>query len=234
MFNKTTTVAQSTSSKTPFVRRGFGLLAAAAAAVVALVGAPSAAHADDLTADAPEASAAPAPQRVFGLGTAFGGGVSAATAVSSTGYQKSLVGPALLLPTTEFQFFFPREYSLDVVVPLTNIIIVSKAVGGFAFTMDAFFNMNIGQGTERFVFGPGLGFSALASDGGSAGTLRLPAQIGLEVLTEKRGFGFKILARPWAEFGSGSAGTAVGGGLLGALVFSTYVTRDNPTTTASR
>jgi hypothetical protein len=209
------------SLRTPRTRRGW-TAATVAAVVAALVGAPAAAHADDFM---PSEPASQGPQRVFGFGTAFGGGVAAATAVSGGGSSASFVGPALLLPTLEFQGFFPGEYSLDVTLPVTNMILVSSAMKGFLFSTDVFFNANIGKGTERFVVGPGLGFSVLALDGGSATTFRLPAQIGLEILTKKRGFGFKLLARPWLEVASGSRATAVGGGVLGALVFSGYSTR---------
>src|SRR4051812_34690428 len=103
MFNHTTTTPPPSFSTSPLIPLGRGL-AAACAAVAALVGAPSSAHADELPPDAPEPSALRAPQRVFGIGTAFGGGVSGATSIS--GAQTSVAGPALLLPTTELQFFF--------------------------------------------------------------------------------------------------------------------------------
>lgn len=213
---------------TSLVRQGPGRLAAAVV-FAALLGAPAAAHADDLP---PEDWESAAPQRTFGFGTAFGGGFSAATSNSGSG--SGTVGPALLFPTLELQGFFKKEYSLDITMPITNMIIVSNAVRGFLFNIDAFFNANVGKGTERLVIGPGLGFAVLSSSSGSAGTLRLPAQLGFELLSRKRGFGFKLLARPWAEFAFGTGGTAVGGGLLGALVFSGYSTSAPRASAATR
>lgn len=160
-------------------------------------------------------------RRVFGIGTAFGGGAAATTISSSS---NSGVSPALLLPTLEVQFFTSREYSIDVTIPLANMVLVSEALGGFIFTTDTFFNVNVGSGSARLVAGPGLGFSFAVLPRGSAGSFRLPAEVGLEVLNKKRSFGFKLLARPWAEFASGSAASGIGGGVLGMIGFYRYST----------
>src|SRR3954467_8589299 len=41
------------------------------------------------------------------------------------------------------QVFFPRKYSLDLIVPIMNIIVASKPVGGFVLDMDAYFNASL-------------------------------------------------------------------------------------------
>ncbi len=163
------------------------------------------------------------PKRVFGIGTAVGGGFAATTVTSSSRSDSSL-GPALLLPTLELQFFTSGGSSIDITMPLTNMILVSNALEGVVVTADVFFNFNVGKGSTRLVIGPGVGFSIVAVDRGSAGSFRLPAELGFEVLNKKQSFGFKLLARPWFEIASGSRASATGGGLLGALVFSGYAT----------
>jgi hypothetical protein len=160
--------------------------------------------------------------RVFGFGTAFGGGFAAASTLS--GSSTHVVSPAFLLPTLELQAFLPREYSIDLVVPVASMILSSAVLGGTVVNMDAYFNANIGDGKMRCVIGPGIGFSYLDIHGQSAASVRFPAQLGFEALSKSRGFGFKLLARPWAEVASGSSASAVGGGLLGVLVFSGYAT----------
>jgi hypothetical protein len=130
------------------------------------------------------------------------------------------VGPVTSLFTLELQFFTSREYSIDVSTPIASIIWESIETHGFVFSTDAFFAFNLGSGTARFVAGPGVGFSVFHS---TAGGVRIPAELGLEV-TNRR-LGFKILARPWAEFDFGSVPSPVGGGVLTALVLSWYASR---------
>lgn len=166
----------------------------------------------------------PPRRRLFGIGTSFGGGFSAASTFN--GPSQSAVSPALLLPTLELQAFLPGEYSLDLVVPVATMALSSAVLGGTVVNMDLYFNVNAGKGKTRFVFGPGIGFTYLDARGSSAASLRIPAQIGFESLSKKRGFGFKMLARPWMEVATGSSADAIGGGLLGVLVFSGYVTSD--------
>lgn len=211
--------------------RGRGrLVAAAAAFALTLAGASGAARAED--EDTPEIPSFSARRRTAGFGTAFGGGFSAAKANST--YGQTLFSPMWLGPTMEMQFFFPEEYSIDLSVPITNIVVGSAAVKGFYFNMDMFFNANAGKGKTRFIVGPGIGFSHLSAGYDSANSLRIPAQLGFEVLSKSRGFGFKMLARPFVEFAFGTRADAVGGGLLGAIVFSGYATRDAGYSSASR
>jgi hypothetical protein len=205
-------------------RRGLGRLIPAAALAGVLCCAPGFARADEGEADAPEPLSYGGRERSFGVGTALGGGMSAA----KDPYGSSLVSPAFLGPTLELQLFLPREYSIDVSVPITNIAVVSALVKGFYFNMDAFFNANVGRGTTRFVIGPGLGFATLSAGPASASSLRIPGQLGFEVLSKKRTFGFKMLARPFAEVAFGTAGSATGGGIMGALVFTGYTLSGPP------
>lgn len=80
------------------------------------------------------------------------------------------------------------------------------------------------SGSSSADFGPGLGFTAGAVQGETAASIRFPAELGLELLTSGNGFGFKVLARPWFEVAPTSAADAIGGGLIGLLGFSGYVT----------
>ncbi|MBK8251478.1 MAG: hypothetical protein IPK82_02270 [Polyangiaceae bacterium] len=191
------------------------------AVTVALVcGMSTLARADD--SDIVDAANANAPQRVFGIGTSFGGGVAGADAL--TGSTGATIVPALLLPTLELQLFLPGEYSIDLVAPVLNMAVTSAVLGGTFINMDLMFNANVGKGKMRFVVGPGVGFSHAQVDSSTATSFRIPAQLGFEALSKRRGFGFKFMARPWVEFATGSATDAVGGGLLGVVAFSGYFT----------
>ena len=171
----------------------------------------------------------PTPQRSFGVGTAFGGGYAAATVVSSTGSKASGGSPALLLPTIELQFFTRRGHSIDISVPISNMVIVSAALEGFFFMSDVFYNFNLGDGRVQFLCGPGLGLSLGSVSGAFAMSFRVPATVGVEFLTRARGFGFKIMLRPYMEFavgeGGGNTASGVGGGALLDLGLSWYGVR---------
>lgn len=160
--------------------------------------------------------------RIFGAGTAFGGGVAGVSVGTGTSETSSVLSPALVLPTLELQAFLPDEYSIDISLPITNIAVVSAIVGGFVWNSDVFFNFNFGKGTARGIVGPGVGFGVVAVGSTTAGSFRLPAELGLELITDNEAFGFKIMARPWAEFSSGSGVGGVGGGVVGLLGFSGY------------
>lgn len=159
----------------------------------------------------------PKKERSVGFGTAFGGGFAAA------GDEKA---PALLLPTLELQIFTPREFSIDLTLPVFNMVLGSALTKGMVLGADMFFNVNAGSGRARFVAGPGIGFAYASVGNITVTAVKLPAQIGFEVLSKKRTFGFKLLARPWVEFAQGDSASGVGGGLLGALVFSGYSLSD--------
>jgi hypothetical protein len=181
-------------------------------------------------AGGPELVSAPEPQRLFGIGTALGGGFDVMSVTSPRGTASTLT-PALMVGTLELQFFMPRGYSIDVSSPILNEILASQSVHGAVFQTDAFFNFNAGRGAFRLIAGPGLGFmvAGLPSKSGetqTAGWIRIPAEIGVEVLTPGRGFGFKVLGRPYVEVGFGSGNErGVGGGMLALMAFSWYATR---------
>lgn len=168
--------------------------------------------------------------RTWGLGAALGGGAGAVTVRSSTGSAGSGVFPMLYLPTLEAAFFVSPSVDVRVSIPIANNAISSIAVLGFAWTTDVFVDFYMSRkGIARLFLGPGLGFSVVAS-GAGGGALRIPAELGLELLTTGQHFGFQILARPWVEFGgasgSGQSASAVAGGVVGMLAFIGYFTND--------
>jgi hypothetical protein len=192
-------------------------------------------------APAPDPQQTPAPQqpvtgvvvaserglhRNFGFGTAFGGGILSASAFGPTGASVGSLDilPAIYLPTFEAQFFIDHRYSIDWTVPVVNVAIASAIIGAFAFQTDVFFNFNIGKGNARMILGPGLGFSLVAGDGGAVGSIRIPAEIGIEAITNNEVFGFKVMARPWLEIVPISEVSVVGGGAVLELGFSGYLT----------
>ena len=170
------------------------------------------------------AQGAELPARRFGLGTAIGSGYAVGAALSSGA---SLGGNvALEAPSLEMQFFTRRGHSIDISVPVTNTIIVAAVAGIFAWSTDVFYNFNLGRGRVRGLLGPGLGAGFAVAGGVSAGFLRVPVMGGVEFLSPRARFGFKIRARPFFDlaFGTGPSASvlAVGGGAFGELVFSFY------------
>lgn len=161
----------------------------------------------------------PARERSFGFGTAFGGGFSGGANGS---------GPALLLPTAELQIFLPGEFSIDVSVPLLNMALGSVLIGGTLVGGDLYFSLSAGEGKTRFVAGAGVGFAYVSAHYDTVTAVKVPLQLGFEVLSKRRTFGFKVLARPWLEFANDGYATQAGGGLLGALVFTGYALSDRP------
>ena len=182
-------------------------------------------------ADAPQPAVATIPtveapinRRIFGIGVGVGGGVGAVS-VTSTGSTASGVVPLLYLPTIETQFFIPDTdgFSVDVSIPITNIVIASAALEGLWLETDAFFNFGPGGQNVRLVAGPGLGFNAFVYRDQSFGGLRLLGEIGFEALTDGQGFSFKLLARPFFEVFMGDLigdASAVGGGATALISFS--------------
>lgn len=182
-----------------------------------------------LTATAAQAQVT-APQRSFGLGTTLAGvGVGAYKVLGAPGASSGGAGLGLLLPTLDGQIFFGDELSIDLSIPLTNMIISSVDSSGFIFQLDAMFNLNAGRGGVRLIAGPGLGFTVAEQSGVTAGGIRVPAQLGVEFLSAGRGVGFKVAVRPWIEFAFASSGSVsasgVGGGALLVLGLAGYGTR---------
>jgi hypothetical protein len=182
-----------------------------------------------LTTTAAQAQVA-APRRSFGLGTTLAGvGIGAYKVAGSPGGSIDGVGLGLLLPTLDGQVFFGDEYSVDLSIPLTNMIISSVDSSGFVFQLDAMFNVNAGRGGVRLIAGPGLGFTVAEQSGVTAGGIRVPGQLGVEFLSAGRGLGFKVAVRPWVELAFASSGSVsasgVGGGALLVLGLAGYGTR---------
>jgi hypothetical protein len=184
--------------------------------------------------------AAPDAPRVFGLGSAFGGGVAAAALLGGIGSAASTTGiiPVVYLPTLEFRYFLhPHNFSIDLSLPVTNIAIVSAALHGVYLEADAYLTFELGRDTVRFVAGPGLGFEVLhtsvsggfAGGGGTVsvtgGAIRIPGQVGFEALTSGRHFGFMLLVRPFAEVVPAGGVAAFAGGASLVLDFMGYYTK---------
>jgi hypothetical protein len=156
-------------------------------------------------------------ERSFGFGTAFGGGASGGAGAW---------GPALLLPTAELQVFMPGEFSIDVSVPVLNMALGSTLIGGTLVGGDLYFSLSAGEGQTRLIAGTGVGFAYVSIGQDAVTSVKIPLQLGFEVLSKRRTFGFKLLARPWLEFANDGATTQTGGGFLAALAFSGYALSD--------
>jgi len=175
------------------------------------------------------------PHRRFGLGSYGGGGyVQGVTTLEPPTTECECMsygfGAQFELPTLLVQGFplDDDDLSIDVNEPLTETIIFA-AGGTFLWRSDVFLNFNAGSGIPRLIVGPGLGFSVIATAGKSTlWSIRLPAQIGLELLTTDEAFGFKIVAQPvFAVGGSRTDGVYAGGGGVLELGMSGYK-RDTP------
>lgn len=171
------------------------------------------------------------PQRQWGLGSTLGGGAVFASLIATTGSARaSSVSPALLLPSFDARIFLRSGHSIDISVPILNVLLLSALNGGFVFSADAYYNINSGTGNIRLLAGAGLGFTALALSGGgttiAGGSIRIPAMIGVEFMTAAQGFGFQLALRPFAELAFAGAasisGSAVGGGVLFVIGFFGY------------
>lgn len=196
------------------------------------------ASADDAIAEKP----APKFDRIFGIGTALGGGFTVSTLTTTTGTSSSGVDGALILPTIELQGFITQAASIGVSIPITNIVIASAALGGVVFSGQALFELGVpvGDGFFRGIFGIGLGgdyvngnvFNASISGGG----LQVPAEIGFELSSAGKAFGFRFLVRPYLEIGSSTSrdditmqttgGSYVGGAVLFVIGFYGYIVRE--------
>jgi hypothetical protein len=195
------------------------------------------ASADDANVEKP----APRYDRVFGIGTILGGGFTVATLTTSTGSSSaSGVNGAIMLPTIELQGFITPAASIGVSIPITNIIIASAALGGVVFSGQALFEIGVGHDFVRGIFGIGLGGDYVSGSffdtSITGGGLQIPGEIGIELSSARKGFGFRFLARPYIEIGSSTSrdlvtmettgGSYVGGAVLFAVGFYAYIARE--------
>lgn len=163
------------------------------------------------------ARAAAAPQRLWGLGTASGGGFVLGTHASA----------ATKLPSVALALHFHSGHALELELPLSNIVATSVLAEGFCFASSATFAFNIGRDALRLRLGPGVGLDLLFTAGGTGAEVRLPALLALELLSPRRELGLRVGLRPWVGLtvGSGSdRSTATFGSLLEVGVF-WYATR---------
>jgi hypothetical protein len=234
----------SATAQDPAADPGSGDTAPAAADDAAGSVAPSPAPSASVTVPAGYAVAAPPevpdaeselaspPRRVFGLGTALGGGVAAGGAYtfSSGSSGALLLSPAIEIHSLEAMFFFSDHLSLDVSIPLGNTLIVAAATAssgnplvpwGTNLTLD----FSIGDDWVRFIVGPSVGLVALAVESTVYVQLGAGALVGLELLTRGRAFGFRVMTRPQVQFALPVGGSvfAVGGLALLEVGFIGYI-----------
>ena len=191
-----------------------------------LAGPGSAVESAETAVESPAKEAAP--ERSWGIGTIGGGGFGGAAEVS--GSSSAGAGPTLILPTLELQYFRENGHSLDLSIPLSNLVIVNIFTigsGGFGiFGVDGFYNFNIGDDTTRVILAPGLGLGLIAGDDVVGVVVKVPVRVGVEFLFASRSLGFKLMARPYfeADFigGGRGGGVTVGGGAVAEIGFSYY------------
>jgi hypothetical protein len=166
-----------------------------------------------------------AAERSFGVGTAVGFGAGA-TAIKTGSLEATGVGALLMLPSLELRFFLNDTLSLDISSPVLNTVVIGAAGYGFGWRSDLHLTFNFGSGTARAMLGPGLG-ATIVTTGGDVGVgLVIPGILGVELLTDGRGFGFQVGARPFLAFNLSGIGSysVLAGGVIGVLGFVWYGT----------
>ena len=167
------------------------------------------------TGPPPASTVAPPPRRVWGLGSLlFGGGTTGTNSVDPSGEYDCagdciVTGPRFQYPTLEFQRFGHNGHSLDLSLPLFDTIVLGARDRRFTLGMDAFYNFNLGRKRVRLILGPGLGFAVGSRRFDLLDVtlvtleyrVRLPAELGLEILGRQQNFGVKLLVRPWGDVG---------------------------------
>lgn len=187
----------------------------------------------------------PVPLRVWGLGTAVGGGYGDVTGIPRcksipAGDAPCMVtllspSPYFLYPTLEARVFTRNGDSINLSIPVVETLVKGFVGGLGSFAADVFYNFNFGRGIVRFFVGPGVGFHMTAgvpvgeSARISTGSARLTGLLGVEFVTPDHHFGLQIRMRPWmqATFGSigGEPANGFGGGVFGEVAFMGYGTR---------
>ncbi|MCC6750781.1 MAG: hypothetical protein IT371_24200 [Deltaproteobacteria bacterium] len=168
--------------------------------------------------------------RVFGGGTAFGGGYM------RSDFQFPGIEPGRwfpLLPTIELKVFLGDLVSIDLSVPVVNIAASNALQKHFFFTGEAFVNFhpNAPSTFELFVApGVGLSYAAWESDDGkskeNAWAFHIPVRVGMEFSNARRTFSFTTAVRPFFSLvHGGSGGNNAGGGVFLELGLNAYAVK---------
>ena len=160
--------------------------------------------------------------RTFGFG--LGLGVGGQLFLGGRGLR---AGGAVLLPAIELQLFpfRRRDWSIDFSLPLWNTIINAAVFAATFLSLDAYVDFNVGKGNTRLVVGPGLGLAYRDNGTGFTGGVRIPFQIGAELLSAKKHIGVRLLVRSWTELIVPTRNGGIDTGLLAVLVVTGYTTR---------
>jgi hypothetical protein len=126
--------------------------------------------------------------------------------------------PEVVLPTLEFEWFGRRGNPVVLSIPINDIVLFLPLTHLSFYTTDIYYDFNFGRGIARGIVGPGGGFAI----GSVAGSLRLPVEGGLELLNKNESFGFKLLARPYAEMLFNHQDVEGGGGATFLIGFFGY------------
>lgn len=171
-----------------------------------------------------------APHRIFGLGTAFGGGIAGAGAYTTSASTGVYVLPAIELPTLEALIFIDDHLSIDITIPLWNTIVVAAFAGYVPWATNILLDFSIGDDWVRFIVGPEIGFSFVdygRSYAFQSAQINIGALVGVELLSRGRLFGFRIMSRPAIGIAFTSASSdavAIGGNALFELALISYFT----------
>jgi hypothetical protein len=164
--------------------------------------------------------------REFGAGSALGGGYVQNAELSVASAFPSAV--ALWLPSLELRFFAARGHSIDLSLPVANMIVFSALLSSAGFSSavvgaDLFYDFNLGSEKTRLLVGPGLGLSGGFSTGGVGVEVRVPAVVGVELLSDDGRSGVSLQVRPFASFDLGRS-SSPGGGVMVLIALNWYST----------
>lgn len=216
------------------MRPGSALLIAAAAWAALAAKSASAQEGVDINGEQwVEVREGPIPVRKVGFGTGLGLGFSGktlSTAEHEIVTETYDVPIGFALPTFDLQFFVAPFFSMDLAFSVSGTVGSAIVHQAFYWTQDVFATFHAGAGVARFIGGPGVGYTVAFTQGADSAeqgaSLRLPVQLGLEVITADEGFGFKLLARPWLELTQANAQpqeTFVSGGFTHLFVLNGYL-----------
>jgi hypothetical protein len=134
------------------------------------------------------------------------------------------------LPSLELRLFLSDLVSLDLNVPVVHIAASNALFDYFSFTSDVFvdFHPNAPSNFELFV-APGFGVSYASHTEGDktqhAYAFHIPARIGIEMSSARRGFSFFAALRPFFSIVRGANDTSPGGGVFLEIGIMVYAVR---------